>query len=261
MPKVLLVLPTRGHVKDLTALSLLKMGRTPVYQVLMRSTSVLTLTFNTLWADALNHRGKFDYLVMMHDDVQPIDDGWLDTLVEQIEKTGADVVSAVLPIKDDRGLTSTAFMAPESRSQVRLTMTQAMKLPKTFTADDAGLTGCVVMPNTGLWICDFRKPWVEKICFTTRDRVFRDSDGQWKAQAFTEDWDFGAQCCALGVKVMGTTAVRAMHHGEFAYPNMVAFGNLATDDQVNVWTPPERDYHSLADPTPTRSLKCRKKSK
>lgn len=246
MPSVLVSIPSRGHIKDLTAISLLKMGKTPIFQVSLRSTSILTFTFNSLWVNALNHRGKFDYFVMLHDDVEPIEDGWLDVLVAEYEKNLPDILSVVLPIKDNRGLTSTAFMDPKTRRQERLTMTQACQYPTTFSGD-AFQTRWVVMPNTGLWICDFRKPWVEKICFTNRDRIFRDQNGTWYAQAYGEDWDLGGQCEAMGLKVMATTAVKAMHHGEFAYPNFTPFGTLKTDDQVNYWIPPERHYNTGAE--------------
>jgi hypothetical protein len=238
MKSVFLAVPNRGSIAEGTAVALARMGATPV-QVCFRSTSVLTLTFNSLWAEALNSRGTFDYFVMLHDDVEPANAGWVDHLVslfESDEIRGKGVLSVMLPIKDDRGLTSTAVVDPTTRTMTRVTTTEA-------NSPSHGAVLGTVLPNTGLWICDFTKPWVEKICFTNRDRVFKcPESGQWVAQAYSEDWDFGMQCYALGVPVAVTSKVHCFHKGEFKYPNFVGFGKLKVDDQANVWNPPERVY-------------------
>lgn len=240
---VLVAVPNRGSVSHGTAAALLRMGRTPVHGVRFHSSSLLTLTFNSLWATALNERpAGVTHFVMLHDDVVPLDDGWLDALVGAFAASGADVLSAVVPIKDARGLTSTAFLDPRTRAMTRLTATEAVALPPTFDAAAAGHPGRVVLPNTGLWVCDFTRPWVERVCFTMRDRLFRDAAGHWVAQCYSEDWDFGVQCHALGLRVAATTAVRVVHKGGFDYPNFAPWGSLAADDQTNVWDPPDRTY-------------------
>ncbi len=68
--------------------------------------SLLALNFNTLWCRALNLRRKrrVDYFAMLHADIEP-EEGWLDALVGELEAHSADVFSAVVPIKEDRGLT------------------------------------------------------------------------------------------------------------------------------------------------------------
>lgn len=243
---VFLAIPNRGAIQEPTVGALFRTGRTDVL-VRTRSTSLLTFTFNILWTDALNERKALGLkrFVMMHDDIAPLDEGWLDTLLREFDASGADVLSAVVPIKDERGLSSIALWNPETREMVRVTMTEALAYPKTFGGTEAGRPGWAVLPNTGLWVCDFTKPWVEKVCFTIRDRNFYDAhDGMWKAQCYSEDWDFGAQCHALGLSVKATTAVKLNHHGQFKFPNFVAWGTHATDDQVNYWRPPGRAYQT-----------------
>lgn len=241
---VFLAVPSRGQVVTATATALLQPGRHPVYCVRTHACSLLALSFNSLWCMALNERvgpggrRNFGLFAMLHDDVAPIEPGWLDALVREYRASGADVLSAVVPIKDDRGLTSTAFYHPPTRKMTRLTMQEAANLPPTFDAAAAGHPGCVVLPNTGLWVCDFTRPWVEKVCFTVRDRIHRNPDGAFAPQAFSEDWDFGVQAYRLGLKVMATTAVRLSHQGRFDYPNFVPWGLWKADEQVAVWDPP-----------------------
>lgn len=241
---VFVALPNRGTVAAGTAMALLRTGATPIHSVTPRSTSLLTLTFNALWCAALNQSPRPSHFVMLHDDVIPCDPGWVDVLVAELGRSRADVLSACVPIKDDRGLTSTALMNPATGEMVRLTVREALGLPRTFDAAAAGRPGWAVLPNTGLWACRFAgEAWVEKVCFTARDRVFRDpADGQWKAQCYSEDWDFGAALHAMGRRACATTAVRAVHRGEFEYPNFAPWGALAADDQVNHWRPPQREY-------------------
>ncbi len=214
--------------------------------VRFRSTSLLTYTFNALWTDALNARSEgVRRFVMLHDDIAPLDPHWLDLLLGEFDKSGADVLASVVPIKDERGVSSTALLNPATKEMVRVTMTEAQGYPKVFGGAEAGRPGWVVLPNTGLWVCDFTKPWVEKICFTIRDRNFRDPhDGLWKAQCYSEDWDFGVQCHALGLTVKATTAVKLKHTGNFGFPSFTAWGTLAKDDQTNYWRPPGRSYQA-----------------
>lgn len=221
-----------------TASALLQMGKTRVYAVKTHVCSLLTLSFNNLWCMALNERPHFTHFVMLHDDVVPLDPGWLDTLLAAHRSGRADVTSCVVPIKDSRGLASTAFLHRPTNRLRRLTMTEAHKLPVTFGAAEAGYPDCALLPNTGLWVCDFTRPWVEKVCFTIRDRNFKGPDGKWTTQCFSEDWDFGVQLADLGLTAKATRAVNLIHKGHFDYPNMVAWGSLAEDDAVGIWTPP-----------------------
>lgn len=226
--RIFLATPTRGAIYHGTHAALYRATRRPDINAQSFSSSLLTMAFNSLWCTALNAR-PIDYFAMIHDDIVPSGDWWLDRMIDELRRSGADVLSVVMPIKDERGLTSTSFMAPSTGKMRRLTMRQAAKLPPTFDAALAGHPGKMLLPNTGLWVCDFTKPWVEKICFTVRDRNFKDG-GAWVTQCFSEDWDFGVQCAALGLRVCVTRAIEAVHIGEFKYPNFQGWGSLETDD-------------------------------
>jgi hypothetical protein len=237
--KVFLALPSRGSVITPLATALFKTGKTPC-ELRSHSCSLLTLTFNSLWAMALNERANgFTHFAMIHDDIWPMDDGWLDLLLKEFKASGADVLSTCVPIKDDRGLTSTAVMHKPTQRMIRLTMTEVCDLPDTFNAKDCGYDDCVILPNTGLWICDFTKPWVERICFTMKDRIFKGADGQWVPQCFGEDWGFGVQLAEMGLKVSATTALKVVHQGKFDYPNFAPWGGWKKDETTNIlWNPP-----------------------
>jgi hypothetical protein len=217
-----------------SAMSIMQRGKTPV-AIQSHCSSLLTLTFNTLWCSALNARPQIDRFVMMHDDIAPIA-GWLDSLVAELDASGADVLSAVVPIKNNQGLSSTVVYDPALNKMKIATITECHAVgKKTFDAEDLGHPGCVILPNTGLFICKFTDPWVEKICFTMRDRNYRDDNGRWVTQCASEDWDFGMQCYRLGVKVMATTAVPLVHHGEAQYTNAEPWGTMTVNNDWANW--------------------------
>jgi hypothetical protein len=245
--KVLLVIPNRGTIEQRLAMSLMQCAKKQkIFKVLSLTSSVLPHTFNMLWAEGLNLRKEFDYFIMVHDDIVPKDAFWVDVLVaefERISRNGpAKFLSVVQAIKDEEGYVSTAIMNPETRQLRRLTTTEVMTLPVTFRGEDV-VNGHCLLPNSGLFICDFRQKWVEQVCFNDRCKIFRDeADGKWKAQAYTEDWDMGAQLHQHGVEVYCTRVVPCVHVGRFDFPNCVAFGVQATDPHINYWKPPQRDY-------------------
>ena len=95
---------------------------------------------------------------------------------------GADVVSTVLPIKDRRGVTSTAIDDPEDEWTPlrRLTMREVHRLPETFSAQaDCGYPNNALLVNTGCFVLDLRKPSVERVprLRGIRDRVRKTPDG------------------------------------------------------------------------------------
>ncbi|HEX6985675.1 MAG TPA: hypothetical protein VF170_09870, partial [Planctomycetaceae bacterium] len=133
--------------------------------------SLLAANFNTLWCGALNlrHRGeRVDYFAMQHADIEP-QDYWLDTLIEEMEARDLDLLGVVVPIKDMKGVTSTALARPDGdtwRIQCRLTMAEVYRLPETFTSEDVGHP---LLLNTGLWVCRFGE-WAKQVRFTINDR-------------------------------------------------------------------------------------------
>lgn len=202
-------------------------------------TSLLPFTFNLIWTGALNDRAgaatweldgsmgtrPIDYFAMIHDDIKP-DGGWIGTLVGELEATGADLISAVVPIKDGRGLTSTAVDdTGDAWNPRRLTLKEVHDLPPTFGDSDVG--GALLL-NTGLWVCRFDRPWVERVGFRQQDCIVR-RGGRFVAQTTPEDWDFTRQVRLQGGKVLATRKV-GLEHERPEFTNRRPWGVWASDE-------------------------------
>lgn len=183
--------------------------------------SLLAFAFNNLFCQALNRRERgITHFLLMHADIEPFGP-FLDTLMDVMTRFEADVVSAIVPIKDTSGFTSTALDEPDRIR--RLTMKEIFERDKTFTAPN-------LLLNSGLMLVDIRKPWVEKAHFTIRDRVMN-RDGKWRAEVMPEDWGFSRQATQLGAKLVATREVELLHHGSAPYPNSQAWGFKETDTE------------------------------
>lgn len=204
------------------------------YSVNTEGGSLLALMFNLLSCRCLNQRRErgWTHFAMHHADIEA-PAGWADTLLDEMQRVGADVLSTVVPIKDNRGLTSTGWQDPDTKRIRRLTMREAVGLPVTFSAADLPAAGKPagqhLMVNTGLWVCDLGKPWVEEVCFTVRDAVGRLDDGRFWPRCVPEDWGFSAWCAGRGLRVFATRAVPVVHHGRAGYTNARAWGEWETD--------------------------------
>jgi hypothetical protein len=201
------------------------------YSINTEGGSLLALVFNRLWVRALNRRTDgITHFAMHHADVEA-PAGWVDTLVEQMERHQADVLSVVLPIKDQRGLTSTGLQHAVTKRIRRLTMKEVVACNPTFgTVGAGGGPSEFLLVNTGLWICDFTKPWVEQVCFHILDGIRKEEDGTFQARAVPEDWNFSAWCAEQGLGVFATRCVAAKHHGRASYPNDSVWGTYETDE-------------------------------
>jgi hypothetical protein len=205
--------------------------------------SFLARNFNTAWCYALNNRQRgFTHFAMIHSDVLP-EGYWLDTMIAEMRLHAADLLSVVLPIKDGRGLTSTALYSERTSEIRRLTMHEisafqshndpiVAERSNTFTPAIAGFPGWELLTSTGLWICDFTKPWVEKVFFEVRDRICRKKNGEFYPETAVDDWLFARKLHKLNLKLVSTTAVKAGHWGDVEFRNDVAFGQWKTDEAV-----------------------------
>ncbi len=205
--------------------------------------SLLAHAFNDAWCTALNMQeaGKdIRYFVMLHDDIEP-EDWWVRTLIDDLESSGADMCSALVPLKDTSGATSTAIDSDgldKFKWERRITMAEAAKLPEVFTAADAGYPDRPLLANTGCWVCRFDRPWRHatdpsgnlKIFFQISNRIHRHPNtGQWVADCEPEDWFFSRQLQAEGGKVVVTRRVKLTHWGMTPYPNYAVWGNVPYD--------------------------------
>lgn len=198
--------------------------------------SFLARTFNSLWVWALNNRGaeNITHFAMRHADVSTHTDYWLDVLVNEMRANSADLVSVVLPLKSEHGLTATAIRQRSTGNIRRLTMTEICRIPhQTFDAEMAGFPGWDLLPSTGLWICDFTKCWVEKVWFEVRDKILRESNGRFYVETGADDWLFAMKLHKLGLRVMSTKAVVCGHYGLHEYMNNSPWGTWKHDEHID----------------------------
>jgi len=207
--RVLVAIPSYGAtMSNETGVAVANLiSHRPDAEVITISTSLLCLNRNRLWCEALNRRaGKtITHFLFLDADVAPVDHDWFEVLLREMRRHGAQVLGAVVPIKNGAGLTSTARESADPWHPQPLALAELRDHPETWT--EPGL-----LVSTGLLLVDFRQPWVERICFTIKDRVVRTPTGV-VAEAAPEDWDFCRQARALGVSIWATTAVPLKHWG------------------------------------------------
>lgn len=179
------------------------------------TSSLLTHSFNKCLAEALNRRARgVTHFLLLHADVVPLGEDWLNDLFGVALMHDAKVLSVVLPIKDESGLTSTALDTDPWRPR-RLSTAEMLDRPPTWTAPD-------LLVNSGFLLLDIRGPWIEQTYFTINDRLHCE-DGRWVADVEPEDWGFSRQCQALGVDVWVTREISARHD---RWTNDVPYGAL-----------------------------------
>jgi hypothetical protein len=194
----------------------------------MCPSSLLTMSFNVLWAGCLNERKAkgYRYFAMIHDDICP-QRNWLDILIDELEAHDADVVSAVVPIKEPTGVTSTAMDdTGDEWSPRRLTLNELWPYdpatekneyrrkrlgpvgwpgyPETFTAPK-------ILLNSGLWVCRFDRPWCEDVYFRQMDEIKKLPDGNFAVRTRSEDWEFSRTLRAKGCKLYATRKIQLEH--------------------------------------------------
>lgn len=242
-PRVFLAMPHHADVVHYKAAQSFHLEATEGacrYRCYAIQTSLLARGMNVLWAQALElaDRGEFTHFAMLHSDIAA-EKGWLDKLMAEMEKHDAQVMSAVSPLKDGRGLTSTGVGEPDPWGPVRrLTMAEVGQLPETFgRADVTEELDQVLLVNTGCMLVDVRGGWCREtngengdalVYFTIKDRVVREGD-RWMVKVRPEDWNFSRMAARQGARVMATQAVKLEHLGGFAYPNHLAWGSWDTD--------------------------------
>ncbi len=210
---VFLGCPTHdGRIESDTATALrhATAGKHSIVQMVNRS-SLLAYNCNQLWCMALNAREqhKIKWFAMLHSDVVP-ENNWLDKLIDIAEKNNADLLSAIVPIKDERGMVSTALLNHHNPFEHKVLYTP---LPETEILE-IGEFKLVV--NTGCMICRLDQPWSDKVWFEINDKIYLEK-GEWKAAVEPEDWFFSRKVHELGGKVMATRAIDLVHVGRKDY--------------------------------------------
>lgn len=212
---------------------------------LRMGTSMLPRTFNYLWCDARRERKNhpLKLLGMIHDDVAP-EPGCLDILYSEMQRVGADMISAVIPIKNDLGVTSTAVDNPDDPySNRRLCMKEVFNLPETFEAKDIPWRkeGQCLLANTGLFLMRFDQPWVDEFPgFRFQNSIRNQADGDCNSIDIPEDWDFSRWMASKGLKVFCTRKVKLEHELPI-YHNTAPWGAWPTDLNYLLYERQKRD--------------------
>jgi hypothetical protein len=197
--------------------------------------------FNSVWCDALNaaERGEITHFAMLHSDISP-DAGWLDVLLDELDRLDADLVSVPSPIKDVRGLTSSGIGNPDNRWSPlrRFTVRELERFPETFDAGDVGYAGLPLLHNTGCWACDLRRPSFFQeddgnlvAFFDFPRRVYRAENGSWVNACESEDWYFSRMLHNLGASTFITRKVKLCHRGVMDFPNHGNWGTYLAGDE------------------------------
>ncbi|MDE2100059.1 MAG: hypothetical protein KGL39_22585 [Patescibacteria group bacterium] len=215
--KVFLACPHYGPVEPESAFAVSSAARQKGVLTVSMGGSLLARGFNSLWCQALNTRAEhhWTHFVMIHADIDP-EYGWLTKLLDEMDRVGADVISAVVPIKDMTGDSSTAVLDPVRKDVRRLNERDLEQLPATFDGSHFRPDETLLV-NTGLLAVRFDDPWVEHCWFEIVDRIEKLPDGTFEPRGMSEDWNFSQQCKALRKRVFATQIIGLKHIGRMAF--------------------------------------------
>jgi hypothetical protein len=193
----------------------------------------------------LNDNPRPDYFAMMHADVCAAP-GWLDTLVEEIEREDVEMVSSIIAIKDATDRTSTCIYDPTIGKGENIKRSEVSKYPPTF-GNEILPAGQHLLLNTGLWICKFKDakkilvnnvdvvPWVEAFSFGQTDQIYRREDGMYDALATTEDWQMTLWMQGEGLSYKVTSKIPILHVGTAEWTTHV--DTPQPDSGLGAWEP------------------------
>lgn len=230
--RVHLGIPTYdGRIHEGISNGIFSACRTNILQTIqIQAGSWLTANFNTCFAHALNQRANgVTHFCLWHEDVIPQQADWLERMVKIMGDVKADVLSVVIPLKIEYGLTSTALdvgmpdQDPHWRVK-RLTLNEVYNdYPATFTHEK-------LLLNTGMILIDIRKPWVENIWFEFEDKIIKNDQGQFVQRGVPEDWNFSRRARELGASLWATREVLVNHKGGGIWPNSAGWGTMKADE-------------------------------
>jgi hypothetical protein len=198
-----------------------------------KASALLSWNCNGLLRRALNERttNGYTWFAMLHFDILP-EPNWLDKLIDEAEKHGADFMSAVVPLKSASGNTSTALAQAPSPIGNRRRLTQGQvrhpEFPDTF---DVGMAADAIdrLPepfridrcprfllwcNTGCFVVRISNNWDwTRIYFSNQDGL-QLVNGEYREYTFPEDWAFSQRVAEGGGKVMATRLINLIHYDE-----------------------------------------------
>lgn len=229
VPRVLVSMPHGGTCTLQSARSfyLARQSRCRIVAHADAASSAGLHNYNSLVCEALNRRdrGEVTHFAMIHADVQSLDSAWLDTLVAEMERTGCDVISAVVPIKAQTGdpPTSTAvgLRSDPWRLARYIHVSDYNRLPATFgPADVCKSDDEILLINIGMWLADVRRPfWDHFPGFQFLTMVRQDPTGQRSCVMASDDWLWSRWLDSVGADYRATFAVPLTHSGTACWIN------------------------------------------
>jgi hypothetical protein len=199
---------------------------------LSATSSLLNFNFCRMLAETYNFLvGGYPltHLALLHDDIEP-EMRWLDTLVAELDASGADMISAYAPIKTGDGLVSMATYQDDMWDFNRFTIRQLAEMPETFTQDDVDGN---LMINTGCCVLRLLDPWKSNpwdFTFESHERIVLDAEGKAVTQVLSEDWVFSDKIRKAGGKLAATRKVGLGHEGEYTFRNDTIWGRMTRDE-------------------------------
>ena len=112
------------------------------------------------------------HFCLLHDDIVP-EPLWLDKMMRIMEEQHADILSVVVPLKNDKGLTSTALDVGVGDEDPHWRV-KRLTLKEIYNDYEPTFTHEKLLVNTGLMLVDLRKPWVENVWFAFEDKIIPD---------------------------------------------------------------------------------------
>lgn len=172
--------------------------------------SLLCSNFNQLWAKAVNCGA--DYFVMLHSDVGSTDPAWLVNLIDQLDHSELDALSAVVRIKGDQMDTSTALYTPQGIE--RIPVADFRDLPPIIKQHHITRKygDKVLLINTGMLAIRLKQDWAQDFCFTIEDNVTKTDEGLVTLQ-ISEDWYMSLWFEARGIPYGCTQLIPTLHQG------------------------------------------------
>lgn len=193
--------------------------------------SLLAKVFNDIFVKALKARDKNEatHFLLLHEDIVPASDDWFAVLWNEFRRVDAEMMAAVVPLKDPRGLTSTAVEEPKEtglsvRSDSDLEMNRRRLSLKECDAMGGTFTHPGLLLNSGMLLFDLRHSWVNSCHFTINDEITWHA-GEPVVSCSSEDWNFTRMARDAGAeRIYATNKVRLLHVGKQHFPSWGAWG-------------------------------------
>jgi hypothetical protein len=224
LPHVCILAPNTGAVTADWGDTLYRctLGETCYVSVLKATSSFSSMTFNLAFAEMLQRRdaGRCDYFAMVHSDVAA-EAGWLDRMLAEMHAADAGLISAVMPIKEPGGRTSTAIGVAGNRWVAKrfLSLDDLAKLPPTFGPEHVCEPGEVLLVNNGCMVARADLPCWDSWEFNTYSRIVKRPDGGRHVEGRSEDYEMSHHIHDAGVRYVATYAVSVGHQGFVTWPN------------------------------------------